>query len=118
MTEAITASSSARSSGSATPPMTGDRCSTTRASTAAWPRSNAAGRAAGRLAGDRCDLVEGPVQVSVADDQRRREPDHAAVGVLGQHAAAGQALARLAPGQRRELDAGPQAPAADAAHRG
>ena len=44
------------------------------------------------------DAVEPPVQVFLADDQRRREPDHGAVGLLGQHAAGGEPLAYLAPG--------------------
>lgn len=40
-------------------------------------------------ADERLDLIDRPVQVVLADDQRRREPDGGAVGVLREHAALG-----------------------------
>jgi hypothetical protein len=45
------------------------------------------------LAHQRLDLVDGPVQILLADDKGRREPDRGAVGVLGKHASLRQPLA-------------------------
>src|SRR5205823_4651863 len=117
-TAATTASSSA-----AWPPWTarptprpGGRSSTTpAATTASAPPKTDLGLSQDRV----LDAVESPVQVVLADDQRRREPDHGAVGFLGKHAAGREPLAHLAPGQRRELEPGPHpAPAHAANHRG
>ena len=44
------------------------------------------------------ELVQRPVEVFLADDQGRGEADRGPVGVLGQHPARGQALARLPAG--------------------
>ncbi len=67
----------------------------------------ASGTVPGSSADDVLELVERPVQVGFADHQRRGQPDAAAVGVLGEHAALGEPLARLPAAQRDEFDAGP-----------
>jgi hypothetical protein len=36
------------------------------------------------------ELIDGPVEFGLLDDQRRSEPDRGTVGVLSQHAAVGQ----------------------------
>lgn len=56
------------------------------------PRGPRPGRLS-RLPGHLLDPVQGPVQVAFADRERRSEPDRGPVGVLGQHAARGEALA-------------------------
>jgi hypothetical protein len=54
------------------------------------------------------DPVEPPVEIFLADDQRRRQPDHVPVGFLGQDAVLGEPLADLPARQRGELDTCPQ----------
>ena len=49
--------------------------------------------------GDLFDAVQAPVQVGLADHQRRREPDRMSVRLLGQHPGRGQPLAHLAARQ-------------------
>ena len=49
--------------------------------------------------GDLFDPVQAPVQVGLADHQRRRQPDRVTVRLLGQHPGRGQPLAHLAARQ-------------------
>src|SRR5215472_6632751 len=116
MMAATTASWWARYSGSASRGPTAPPCCTTPAITAASPANERrrvphpapAPRSGAPLLDGRLDLVQAPVQVRLADDQRRREPDGAPVGVLGEHAARGEPPARLPAAQRGEFDPGPQ----------
>ena len=79
----------------------------------------AAGVAPGQedpLAGQhRLDLVHGPVELLAGDHERRGEADRVHVGVLAEQAAVLERVAVLAraAGLGLELDAGPQADAAD-----
>ena len=57
----------------------------------------------GQLADRLLDTVESPVEIFLADDERRRQPDHVPVRLLGQHAVRGEPFAHLTPGQRGEL---------------
>ena len=56
------------------------------------------------------------MQLGLGDDERRREAQGRAVGVLGQHTAVGQREADLLAGRERrvDVDARPQAERADA----
>jgi flavin reductase (DIM6/NTAB) family NADH-FMN oxidoreductase RutF len=44
------------------------------------------------------DAVQAPEEICLADDQRRGQPDHVAVGLLGQHAEGGEPLAHRTSG--------------------